>query len=211
MQPVPGPYPAQLVFAPPDRIANWRPLVQWLLAIPHFMVLYALRSVVEILAVISWFIIVFTGGLPDGIARVQAMFLRYQARVSLYAGFLQEEYPPFNFDTASADPGDVSRLRVDVQPELQNRNRVTVGFRPEHTELVSDAAGSVPMVVELVEELGSDAYVHGHAKLNGEENTKDTLVVRTDGRTVPRMGEMVYVRPREGAHHVFNAETGLRI
>ena len=129
MQPVPGPYPAQLVFAPPERIANWRPLVQWLLAVPHFMVLYALRSVVEILAVISWFIIVFTGGLPDGIVRVQAMFLRYQARVSLYAGFLQEEYPPFNFDTVAADPGDVSRLRVDLQPELQNRNRVTVGFR----------------------------------------------------------------------------------
>jgi hypothetical protein len=129
MQPVPEPYPAQLVFAPPDRIANWRPLVQWLLAIPHFMVLYALRSVVEILAIISWFIIVFTGGLPDGIARVQAMFLRYQARVSLYAGFLQAEYPPFTFDTVAADPGDVSRLRVDLQPELQNRNRVTVGFR----------------------------------------------------------------------------------
>ncbi|HEY1279595.1 MAG TPA: DUF4389 domain-containing protein [Acidimicrobiales bacterium] len=126
---MPEPYPAQLVFAPPDRIANWRPLVQWLLAIPHFMVLYALRSVVEILAIISWFIIVFTGGLPDGIARVQAMFLRYQARVSLYAGFLQAEYPPFTFDTVAADPGDVSRLRVDLQPELQNRNRVTVGFR----------------------------------------------------------------------------------
>jgi hypothetical protein len=129
MQPVPGPYPAQLVFAPPDRIANWRPLVHWLLAIPHFMVLYALRSVDEVLAVISWFIIVFTGRLPDGIARVQAMFLRYQARVTLYAGFLQEEYPPFTYDTVSADAGDVSRLRVELQPELENRNRVTVGFR----------------------------------------------------------------------------------
>jgi len=90
-------------------------------------------------------------------------------------------------------------------------NRVTVGFRPEHTELVSDPAGAVPMVVELVEELGSDAYVHGHAKLNGEDNTKDTLVVRTDGRNVPRMGEMVYVRPREGSQHVFHAETGVRL
>jgi len=76
---------------------------------------------------------------------------------------------------------------------------------------VSDPAGAVPMVVELVEELGSDAYVHGHAKLNGEDNTKDTLVVRTDGRNVPRMGEMVYVRPREGSQHVFHAETGVRL
>ncbi len=104
-------------------------MVQWLLAIPHFMVLYALRTVVEVLAVISWFLIVFTGRLPDGIAKVQAMYLRYQARVTLYAGFLQEEYPPFNYDTISPDPGDVLRLRVNLQPELQDRNRVTVGFR----------------------------------------------------------------------------------
>ncbi len=129
MQATPSPYPATLTFDPPERVANWRPVVQWFLAIPHFMVLYALRTVVEILAVISWFIIVFTGRFPDGIAKVQAMFLRYQARVTIYGGFLQEEYPPFNFDTTSPDPGDVSRLRVDVRPELENRNRVTVGFR----------------------------------------------------------------------------------
>jgi hypothetical protein len=129
MEATPGPYPAMLTFDPPERIAHWRPVVQWFLAIPHFMVLYALRTVVEVLAVISWFIVVFTGTLPDGIAKVQAMSLRYQARVTLYAGFLQEEYPPFNFDTSSPDPGDVVRLRVNLQPELQNRNRVTVGFR----------------------------------------------------------------------------------
>ena len=81
MEATPNAYPATLAFDPPERIANWRPVVQWLLAIPHFMVLYALRTVVEVLAVISWFIIVFTGRLPDGIAKVQAMYLRYQARV----------------------------------------------------------------------------------------------------------------------------------
>jgi hypothetical protein len=129
MEATPNAYPATLAFDPPERIANWRPLVQWLLAIPHFLVLSALRTVVEVLAVISWFSIVFTGRLPEGIARVQAMYLRYQARVMLYAEFLQEEYPPFNYDTSSPDPGDVLRVRVDLQPELQNRNRVTVGFR----------------------------------------------------------------------------------
>jgi multiple sugar transport system ATP-binding protein len=105
----------------------------------------------------------------------------------------------------------LTREQIDAARADGGGNRVTVGFRPEHTELVSDATGAVPMVVELVEELGSDAYVHGHAKLNGDENSKDTLVVRTDGRTVPQMGELVFVRPREGAHHVFNAETGIRI
>ena len=64
-------------------------------------------------------------------------------------------------------------------------DKVTVGFRPEHTELVGAGDGGIPIVVELVEELGSDAYVHGHAKLAGRRR-RDTLVVRTDGRVVRR-------------------------
>jgi multiple sugar transport system ATP-binding protein len=88
--------------------------------------------------------------------------------------------------------------------------KVTVGFRPEHCELVGPSDGGFPIVVELVEELGSDAYVHGSAKLNGDAG-HDTVVVRTDGRVVPKMGETVYVRPRPGSQHVFHAVTGERI
>jgi hypothetical protein len=129
MQPTPSSYPATLSYDPPERIANWRPLVQWLLAIPHWVVLYVLRTVAEVLAIISWFIILFTGRLPGGIANFQAMYLRYQARTVTYGGFLREEYPPFAFTTSSADPDDVARLRVDIRPELENRNRLTVAFR----------------------------------------------------------------------------------
>jgi multiple sugar transport system ATP-binding protein len=89
-------------------------------------------------------------------------------------------------------------------------NKVTVGFRPEHCELVGASEGGIPMVVELVEELGSDAYDHGHAQLNGG-GAKDTLVVRTDGRVIPKMGETVFLRPRAGSQHVFHAVTGNRL
>jgi hypothetical protein len=129
VQATPGSYPATLTYDPPEKIANWRPLVHWLLAIPHLLVLSALRSVAEVAAVISWFSILFTGRLPAGIANLQAMYLRYQARTVTYAGFLREEYPPFDYTTASPDPGDDPRVRVDLRPELENRNRVTVGFR----------------------------------------------------------------------------------
>lgn len=122
-------YPANLSFDPPETITRWRPLVQWFLAIPHFFVLYVLRMVSQVLGVVSWFIILFTGRLPEGIAGFQAMYLRYSARVSTYAGFLQEEYPPFSFTTANADPGDYAHLRVDVEPELDGRNRLTTFFR----------------------------------------------------------------------------------
>lgn len=122
-------YPAGFSFDAPDRIDNWRPLVQWLLAIPHFLVVSVLRSVSQVLSLISWFAIVFTGELPASIANFQVMYLRYYVRVSTYAGFLRAEYPPFTFDMTPTDPGDDPRVRVDVLPELADRNRVTTGFR----------------------------------------------------------------------------------
>jgi hypothetical protein len=129
VQATPSSYPATLTYDPPEKIANWRPLVHWLLAIPHYIVLYVLRIVAEVLAIVSWFIILFTGRLPEGIANFQAMYLRYQARTFTYAGFLEEEYPPFAFEMLSPDPGDYPRIRIDVQSELEDRNRLTVGFR----------------------------------------------------------------------------------
>jgi hypothetical protein len=129
MQPMNAPYPAGFTFDPPEKIANWRPLVQWFLAIPHFAVLYGLRIVSQAVGLISWVLILFTGKLPDGLANIQAMYFRYNLRTSFYAAFLVEEYPPFTFAATPADPGDVPRLRIDFRPELENRNRVTVGFR----------------------------------------------------------------------------------
>jgi len=146
-------YPANLSFDPPETIARWRPLVQWFLAIPHYVVLYVLQIVGEVLAVVSWFVILFTGRLPEGIASFQAMVLRYSARVPAYAGFLQEEYPPFSFTSADADPGDYAHLRVDLEPELEERNRLTTFFRlilaiPQIIvlSLVSIAAGVVTLI-----------------------------------------------------------------
>ena len=122
-------YPATFTFDPPEKVANWRPLVNWLLAIPHLIVVSALRAVSQAVGVVSWFVILFTGKLPDGLANVQVMYLRYSNRVFTYAGFMREEYPPFNFDVTAADRGDDPRVRVDVRPELENRNRLTVAFR----------------------------------------------------------------------------------
>jgi hypothetical protein len=122
-------YPATLTIDSPETIANWRPLVQWLLAIPHFVILYVLQLVSEVVAVISWFAIVITGNLPEGLAGFQVMYIRYAVRTYSYVGFLREEYPPFTFATTAADPGDDPRVRVDVQPALTDRNRLTVAFR----------------------------------------------------------------------------------
>jgi hypothetical protein len=122
-------FPATFSFDPPDRVANWRPLLNWLLAIPHLVILNVLHTVSEVVGVISWFAIVFTGKLPGGLADFQAMYLRYGLRTYTFAGFMREEYPPFAFDTTATDPGDDPRVRVDIVPELGDRNRLTAFFR----------------------------------------------------------------------------------
>ena len=121
--------PATLAFNAPDRVANWRPLVQWILAIPHFLILYGLRVLSEAIAVISWFAILFTGSLPEGLANIQMMYTRYEIRTYTYVAFMREEYPPFNFGTSASDGGEDPRTRVDFAPTLTDRNRLTVAFR----------------------------------------------------------------------------------
>ena len=121
-------YPATVHVTTPDKIANWRPLVQWIMAIPHLVVVYVLNIVGFAVAVISWFVIVITGKLPEGLANTQSMVLRYSMRAEIYAGFLYEDYPPFTFDAVSADPGG-SPTVVNFSPSLEGRNRLTVALR----------------------------------------------------------------------------------
>ncbi len=112
----------------PRETQNWRPLVNWLLALPHLVIANALGNVANLLSVISWFSIVFTGRMPDGIARFQCMALRYEARAYSYVAFLRQPYPRFDFDMANDDPGN-DPLSVDFAPQLTDRNRLTVAFR----------------------------------------------------------------------------------
>jgi len=93
------------------------------------VILYALRILAEVVGVISWFVILFTGALPESFANIQAMYLRYELRTYTYASFMREEYPPFSFAMTPSDGGEDSRVRVDFHPQLTDRNRVTVAFR----------------------------------------------------------------------------------
>ena len=122
-------YPATFEVDRADRIANWRPIVQWLLAIPHVVILYVLGIVSEVVGIISWFAILITGKLPEGLATLQCLYLRYNNRVISYVAFLREEYPPFAFETVAPDPGTYPPVRTSFVPELENRNRLTVAFR----------------------------------------------------------------------------------
>jgi len=111
----------------PLEVARWRPLVHWLLAVPHYVVLYFLRIVSGALTVLSFFTILFTGQIPEAIFDFLVMILRYQWRVSSYVGFLREPYAPFEFTLATVDPGtDPARLSIERPERL---SRVLIFFK----------------------------------------------------------------------------------
>ncbi|MCX2733697.1 sn-glycerol-3-phosphate ABC transporter ATP-binding protein UgpC [Saccharopolyspora sp. NFXS83] len=87
---------------------------------------------------------------------------------------------------------------------------VTFGVRPEALSLVAgEDEKSMAMVVELVEELGADALVHGSIQVNG---SPERFVVRTDGRTPPALGQQVKVALRDSSEvHLFRPDDGTRL
>ena len=99
------PYAARLVFDADRHITRWRPLVQWLLAVPHLMIAQALRTLRGVLTLISFFTVLFTEQIPRSLFDVIAMTYRYEWRSLSYALFLHEDYPPFDFQPSAGDDG----------------------------------------------------------------------------------------------------------
>jgi multiple sugar transport system ATP-binding protein len=90
-------------------------------------------------------------------------------------------------------------------------SRITLGVRPESFHVASNGAADVlKLHVNLVEELGADAFVHGTLPEEDELNAKQ-IIVRFDGRVPPRVGEIIDVEIRTGEEHAFNPETGERL
>lgn len=76
---------------------RWLPLVKWLLAIPHFIVLVFLGIGAFFVVIFAWFAILFTGRYPRGLFDFVEGVFRWGARVEGYALLLvTDRYPPFS-------------------------------------------------------------------------------------------------------------------
>jgi multiple sugar transport system ATP-binding protein len=141
------------------------------------------------------------------------------------AGFIGS--PAMNIGTFPVLDGvaNLGRARVAVPRSVigqftdDDKNHVTVGFRPESLDVVPEGTpDGIPVIVNIVEELGSDAFVYGsltnefgHADAVHSGAGDAQVIVRVDPRQVPAKGETIYVRIREGEQHLFHAGSGERI
>jgi hypothetical protein len=87
------------------ELNRWLPLVKWLLAIPHYIVLFFLYLAMIIVVIVAWFAILFTGRYPRGIFDFVEGVIRWHNRVVGYAFILvTDRYPPFSLSQREVPP-----------------------------------------------------------------------------------------------------------
>ena len=128
----------------------------------------------------------------------------YERPVNLFvAGFIGS--PAMNLCSVEVNNGAASFGGVDVPVPNNGHGRLVVGVRPEALEVAGDG---IAARVEVVEDIGADAYVFCSAEVNGEQTR---LVARTEARNAPQQGERVSLRPRPEEAHLFDPGSGERL
>ena len=129
------------------------------------------------------------------------------------AGFIGS--PAMNLFTLPVTERGVRLAGRDVELPRERRSaigsasleRVTLGIRPEQWTVGAQNGDGVPAQVDVVEELGSDAFLYGHL----EDDEQTSVVVRTGGRSGARRGDRITLAPSSADLHLFHPESGERL
>jgi multiple sugar transport system ATP-binding protein len=123
------------------------------------------------------------------------------------AGFIGS--PAMNLCTVPLSNGTASFGGVDVPLPTgvagNGRSTLVIGMRPESLDVAADG---IPAKVDVVEDVGADAFVFCSTELAGETIK---LVARTEVRKAPKQGEHVTLRPRPDEAHLFDSASGERL
>jgi hypothetical protein len=119
-------YPARLTIPHPGPLPRWRPLVGWLLAVPHLLILGAFAAsssntgggVVGVLVLVAAVGLLFTARYLPGVWDLLVGIARWQLRVAAYVALLTGPYPPFRLDQGGTEPAVTKPVADPVTTEL---------------------------------------------------------------------------------------------
>ena len=107
---MPAGYPVRAEAQRQERYHRFLPLVKWLLALPHYIVLLFLLIGVFFAKIVAFFAVLFTGRYPEGVFDFVTGVLRWGWRVTAYVSLLTDRYPPFSLDSEGDYP---AQLEID--------------------------------------------------------------------------------------------------
>lgn len=117
-----GSYPVTFDVQYPQELSRWLIFVKWLLAIPHFVVVYLLQLATSVVTFIAFFAILFTKRYPRELFDFVVNAGRWNANVSAYILLMRDEYPPFSWEQGQypvtydvAYPEELSRWLIFVK------------------------------------------------------------------------------------------------
>jgi multiple sugar transport system ATP-binding protein len=149
--------------------------------------------------------------LKDGVLQqVDTPRALYERPANVFvAGFIGS--PAMNLLTLKIVAGGVkfgnATIKVDSAVLGKTKEKsVTVGLRPE--DLVVSKSEGIEVEIDVIEELGADAFLYGSAVIEG---AKTDVIARIGSVSSLRSGDKVFLKPQGGITHLFDLSTGLRL
>ncbi len=88
----------EIAYPDPAQLNRVMPIIKWILAIPHYIIIRILGIISFATTVIAWLAILILGRYPSGLFNFNVGYARWTVRVAAYAGILAtDRYPPFRF------------------------------------------------------------------------------------------------------------------